>query len=172
MNKTAGFMGFRREDGRVGVRNHVAVVSTVFCGSSVARRIADATGAMVFTHDGGCGQLGPEKEHHLRVLKGVITHPNVGAVLVVGLGCEQFDADVADFLAPTALDRTDGNPLFVAEALRLVEHRVGLSAEEVTKIWERELAAKAREVIGARLARLPKLLSKNNIPNFIITITA
>ena len=70
MNRPTQFMGFRREDGGVGVRNYVAIVSTVFCGSSVTRRIAEATGAMAFTHDGGCGQVGPDKEHYLRVLKG------------------------------------------------------------------------------------------------------
>ena len=86
------FMGYRRQDGQVGVRNHIAVVPTVFCSSTVARMIANATGAMEFTHDGGCGQLGPDKEHTERILHGIVTHPNVGGVLVVGLGCEQVDA--------------------------------------------------------------------------------
>ena len=97
------FMGYRRQDGRVGVRNHVAVVSTVFCSSTVARMIADATGAMEFTHDGGCGQLGPDKEHTERILHGIVTHPNVGGVLVVGLGCEQIDAET---LAAAAAGKT------------------------------------------------------------------
>jgi altronate dehydratase large subunit len=83
------FLGYRRADGRVGVRNHVMVVSTVLCSSPVTRRIAEATGAMAITHEAGCGELGPEKEHTERVLRGVVTHPNAGAVLVVGLGCEQ-----------------------------------------------------------------------------------
>jgi len=86
------FMGYRRKDGRVGVRNHVAVVSTVFCSSTVTRKISDATGAVAITHEGGCGQLGMEKEHTERILRGVVSHPNIGAVLVVGLGCEQIDA--------------------------------------------------------------------------------
>jgi altronate dehydratase large subunit len=90
--ETMQFMGYRRPDGRVGLRNYVAVVSTVFCSSSVAREIASATGAHEFTHDGGCGQLGPDRTHTERVLRGVVGHPNVGAVLVVGLGCEQIDA--------------------------------------------------------------------------------
>ena len=88
------FMGYRRPDGRVGVRNYVAVVSTVFCSSTVARMIANAAGAMEITHDGGCGQLGPDKEHTERILHAVVKHPNVGGVLVVGLGCEQIDAEI------------------------------------------------------------------------------
>ena len=88
------FMGYRRKDGRVGVRNLVAVVSTVFCSSTVTRKIADASGAAAITHEAGCGQLGLEKEYTERVLKGVVTHPNVGGILVVGLGCEQIDAEM------------------------------------------------------------------------------
>ena len=86
------FMGYRRTDGRIGVRNHVAIVSTVLCSSTVTRRIAESAGTVAITHDGGCGQLGPDREHTLRVLHGVVAHPNVGAVLAVGLGCEQIDA--------------------------------------------------------------------------------
>lgn len=87
------FLGYRRADGRVGVRNHVAVVSTVLCSSAVIRQIAEVTGAMAVTHEAGCGELGPEKEHTERVLRGVVTHPNMGAVLVVGLGCEQIEPE-------------------------------------------------------------------------------
>jgi altronate dehydratase large subunit len=87
------FLGYRRADGRVGVRNHVAVVSTVLCSSAVIRQIAEVTGAMAVTHEAGCGELGPEKEHTERVLRGVVTHPNVGAALVVGLGCEQIEPE-------------------------------------------------------------------------------
>ncbi len=87
------FCGYRRADGRVGVRNHVAVVSTVLCSSEVTREIARATGAMGITHEAGCGELGSEKAHTERILRGVITHPNIGAVLIVGLGCEQIEPE-------------------------------------------------------------------------------
>jgi altronate dehydratase large subunit len=87
------FLGYQRADGRVGVRNHVVVVSTVLCSSPVTRQIAEAAGAMAITHEAGCGELGPEKEHTERVLRGVVTHPNTGAVLVVGLGCEQIEPE-------------------------------------------------------------------------------
>lgn len=86
------FMGYRRPDGKVGVRNHVAVVSTVFCGATVARMISDRSGTVLISYEGGCLELGLEAEHTKRVLRGVVQHPNVGAVLVVGLGCEQCTA--------------------------------------------------------------------------------
>ena len=86
------FKGYPRADGRAGVRNYVAVVPTVLCSVSVARRIAEATKTNAFPHEGGCGQVGPEKQHTFQVLQGVVNHPNVGAVLTVGLSCEQIDA--------------------------------------------------------------------------------
>jgi altronate dehydratase large subunit len=86
------FNGYRRADGRAGVRNYIAIVPTVLCSVSVARSIAEATKTNPFPHEGGCGQVGLDKEHTLRVLKGVVSHPNVGAVLTVGLSCEQIDA--------------------------------------------------------------------------------
>jgi len=66
-----------------------------------------------------------------------------------------LESGVAQSLAPVALSRTEGNPLFLAEALRLVEYRTDLSAEEASRIWEEELPTKAGVVIGVRLARLP-----------------
>src|SRR5438046_1955442 len=75
MNET-GFWGYRRPDGRVGVRNHVLVVPTVICASVVAERVAAATAPVgsALPHTAYCG------------------HPNVGAVLVIALGCEQVVA--------------------------------------------------------------------------------
>ncbi len=92
MNTDSSFLGYRRADNRIGVRNYTAVISTVLCSNSVTRKIADGTGAHAFTHEGGCGQLGFDRDHVTRVLRGIITHPNIGAVLVIGLGCEQIDA--------------------------------------------------------------------------------
>ena len=97
------FLGYRRNDGRVGVRNHVAVVSTVFCSSTVARKIAETDGLVAITHEHGCLELGPDKEHTERALKGIVAHPNVGAVLVIGLGCEQI-------LAESLIEAAAGKP--------------------------------------------------------------
>lgn len=87
------FLGFARDMGNAGVRNHVVIVSTVFCSSTVTRKIGQATGAITVIPDGGCLELGPALEHTERVLRGVVMHPNVGAVLVIGLGCEQLSAE-------------------------------------------------------------------------------
>lgn len=91
---TPGFYGYRRPDGRVGTRNHVLVVPTVICSSLVAERVA-ASAAPVATalpHLAGCGQLGPDMTLTHETLAAYCAHPNIGAVLVIALGCEQVIA--------------------------------------------------------------------------------
>jgi altronate dehydratase large subunit len=99
---------FCRENGAVGIRNHLAVISTVFCANHVneciVRRFPDAVS---ITHPFGCDQLGSDAVQTLRVLTHIGQHPNVGAVLVVGLGCEQNSAHelaqtIDDFGKPVA----------------------------------------------------------------------
>jgi altronate dehydratase large subunit len=87
-------LGYVRPDGKVGIRNHLLVMSTVICSSFVARRIADQVqGAVAIENPFGCGQLEPDLEITRRTLVNTAKNPNVGGVLVVGLGCEQIQAD-------------------------------------------------------------------------------
>ena len=87
------FLGYRRSDGRVGVRNHVLILSTVVCANEVANRIKRRVPSVVAgVHPFGCAMLGVDLEQFRRTLVGIAKHPNVGAVVVVGLGCEQVDA--------------------------------------------------------------------------------
>ena len=90
----ATFLGYRRPDGRVGVRNHVLVVPTVICSAVVSERIAAAVESVgtALPHLAGCGQLGPDMNVTHDTLAAYCRHPNVGAVLVVALGCEQVVA--------------------------------------------------------------------------------
>lgn len=97
------FMGFRRSDGRVGVRNYVGVMTTVNCSATVARLIAQEAertglldefpyidGIVPITHTSGCGMAGSGEGFDLlrRTLWGTASNPNFGAVMLVGLGCE------------------------------------------------------------------------------------
>ena len=99
----ATFLGIRRADGRVATRNYLAVIATVNCSATVAKAIVDRiqrTGALgafpnidgvvALTHSTGCGMdSGGEGIDVLRrTIAGYATHPNVGGVLLVGLGCE------------------------------------------------------------------------------------
>ena len=107
MSARPGFLGYRRPDGRVGTRNHVLVVPTVICSSVVAERVAAAAVPIgtALPHLAGCGQLGPDMRVTHETLAAYCAHPNVGAVLVVALGCEQV---VAQSLAESA--RRHGKP--------------------------------------------------------------
>ncbi len=96
------FSGYRRPDGRVGVRNHVAVIPTSVAASSVAEATAAEAGepARATPHQMGASQPDRAREQTERVLTGVGRNPNVGGALVVELGTEDVDADdVADGIA-------------------------------------------------------------------------
>jgi altronate dehydratase large subunit len=92
------------------VRNHVLVVPTVICAAVVAERIAAAIAPIgaALPHLAGCGQLGPDLTVTHDTLAAYTRHPNVGAVIVVALGCEQV---VAQYLADTA--RQAGKPAHI-----------------------------------------------------------
>jgi altronate hydrolase len=104
--REATFMGYRRADGRVGVRNEIWIINTVGCVNNAADRIAAAAsqelagsgidGVYAFKHPYGCSQLGHDLEHTQRVLAGLVRHPNAAAVLILGLGCE--NNQLAQFL--------------------------------------------------------------------------
>jgi altronate dehydratase large subunit len=104
---TPGFYGYRRPDGRVGTRNYVLVVPTVICASVVAERVAASAVPLgvALPHLAGCGQLGPDMTVTHETLAAYCSHPNVGAVVVIALGCEQV---VAERLADVA--RRHGKP--------------------------------------------------------------
>lgn len=94
------FMGFRRPDGQVGVRNQIWIVPTVGCVNGTVQKLAELFSAekrgnmgsvdaiVAFPHNYGCSQLGDDHENTRKILRDMVRHPNAGAVLVVGLGCE------------------------------------------------------------------------------------
>lgn len=91
------FMGYRRPDGTVGIRNHIMVLPTVNCANQVARGIAtNVRGTVWVEHQHGCSQLGADAEQTARAFIGHGIHPNVYGIVVVGLGCEVIRAqDIA-----------------------------------------------------------------------------
>jgi altronate dehydratase large subunit len=80
--------GFRRPDGSFGVRNQVLVLPSVVCATQVARQIASSEGAIGIVHQHGCLHVGDDLTHSEDELLGTATNPDVGAALVVSLGCE------------------------------------------------------------------------------------
>lgn len=96
--KPLSFKGYRRKNGEVGIRNEIWVIPTVGCVNGITHRLTDrlqqeTQGAGVdaivaFPHNYGCSQLGDDHENTRKILRDMVLHPNAGAVLVVGLGCE------------------------------------------------------------------------------------
>lgn len=96
------FMGYRRPDGRAATRNYIGVVSTVNCSATASKYAAEqfdaavlkdfpnVDGVVALTHKAGCAfQFGGEDHQQLtRTLAGFAKHPNIGAYIVIGLGCE------------------------------------------------------------------------------------
>lgn len=79
---------YRRKNGKIGIRNDIWIIPTVGCVNKTAEKLAKLTDTFAFTHPYGCSQLGGDLERTKQILKGLITHPNAGGVLVLGLGCE------------------------------------------------------------------------------------
>jgi altronate dehydratase large subunit len=102
----ASILAYRRPDGRVGIRNHVLVLATVQCANTVVERIGrEAPQVVALTHEHGCAQLGQDLAQTQRVLLGFAGHPNVGAVLLVGLGCETMPgAEIERTLAASGVN--------------------------------------------------------------------
>lgn len=94
------FLGYRRSDLRVGVRNEIWILPTVGCVNAIAGRLvelarsrfegklAGTDGIYFFPHPFGCSQLGADHETTRRILLDLARHPNAGGILVLGLGCE------------------------------------------------------------------------------------
>lgn len=102
--KSLTFKGFRRPDGQVGIRNEVWIIPTVGCVNGIVNQLAErlrqetrgegVDAIVAFPHNYGCSQLGDDHENTKKILRNMVLHPNAGAVLVVGLGCENNQPDV------------------------------------------------------------------------------
>ncbi len=102
-NQNLTFDGYLRKDGNVGIRNDIWIIPTVGCVNGVVNQLAEAlrqetqskgVDAIVsFPHNYGCSQLGDDHENTRKILRNMVHHPNAGAILVVGLGCENNQPD-------------------------------------------------------------------------------
>jgi len=95
------FMGYRRENGRVGVRNHVIVLPVDDLSNAAAEAVAhNIKGALAIPHPYGRLQFGADLDLHFRTLIGTGCNPNVAAVVVIGIE-DQWTKKVVDGIAPT-----------------------------------------------------------------------
>jgi altronate hydrolase len=146
---TPAFMGYAREDGRVGTRNYIAVVAASNCAAHTAELIASSydheplppnvDGVAAFPHGEGCGHtIGPDTQQLQRTLAGVLDHPNVAAAIILGLGCEvnQIDhylgkgAPRTDRLAGMTLQSSGGTRATVEAARKTIAGMMERAAAE------------------------------------------
>lgn len=130
------FKGYRRFDGTVGIRNELWIVPTVGCVNGVAEQIinifkaevgdiAPFDNVLVLKHNYGCSQLGDDHDNTRTILANAVKHPNAGAVLVLGLGCENNNLHIfKDMLGSYDEDRVRF----------LVSQEVGNEIEEGVKL--------------------------------------
>ena len=99
----AYFEGYVRPDGRAGTRNELWIIPTVGCVNTTALRLAEAArgrfgdrfdDVRAYPHNVGCSQLGADQANTMKLLAGLIRHPNAGGVLVLSLGCENNNLEV------------------------------------------------------------------------------
>ncbi len=102
-SQRATFQGIVREDGKVGTRNFIGILSTVNCSATVVKKIAEyftperlapypnVDGVVAFAHSIGCGMemTGEPMQLLRRTMAGYAKHPNLAAALIIGLGCER-----------------------------------------------------------------------------------
>ncbi len=103
-DKHLTFKGYRRANNQVGIRNEVWIIPTVGCVNGIVSQLAErlreetkgegVDAIVAFPHNYGCSQLGDDHENTKKILRDMVHHPNAGAVLVVGLGCENNQPDV------------------------------------------------------------------------------
>ncbi|RDY31029.1 UxaA family hydrolase [Lachnotalea glycerini] len=132
----AFFDGYKRSNGKVGVRNEIWIIPTVGCVNNVATSIEKKAQHLVkgtveeivaFPHPYGCSQMGEDQDNTRKILADLVNHPNAGGVLVLGLGCEnsnieelkkfigEYDENRVKFLV--AQESEDE----IADALELIE---------------------------------------------------
>lgn len=105
------FQGYRRGDGKAGIRNEIWIIPTVGCVNDIAKALAEKNqdlvsgsidGLYTLPHPYGCSQTGEDHAQTRKLLAALTRHPNAGAVLVLGLGCEnltheQFLEELGDY---------------------------------------------------------------------------
>ncbi len=143
------FLGFPREDGRVGTRNYIAVVAASNCAAHTAELIAasytgeklppNVDGVVAFPHGEGCGHtIGPDTRQLQRTLGGVLNHPNVAGAIILGLGCEVNQIDHylgksgprSDRLVGMTLQSSGGTSATVQAARQAIAGMMGRASEE------------------------------------------
>ena len=131
------FYGYRRPDGRVGVRNRVLILPASVCALDTARIIAQQVeGAISFNNQQGCSQVGPDQQFTMDVMAGYAANPNIYGTVVVSLGCENCQMD----LVTAAIRERTNKPM---EQVIIQEAGGTLKAVEIAVRYAKQMVAEA-----------------------------
>ena len=141
------FMGYKRKNGDIGIRNEVWIVPTVGCVNGIAERLAaqlrQETGCQgidaiyAWHHNYGCSQLSEDHENTRKILRDICLHPNTGAVLVLSLGCENnqpegFMAMLGDYdqsrIRLLVTQKVEGDEM--EEGMRILRELYGMAKDD------------------------------------------
>ena len=154
------FEGYRRPDGKAGIRNEIWIIPTVGCVNSIAKAlenqakslaVGNVEDVIAFPHPYGCSQMGDDQEHTRKILADLINHPNAGGVLVLGLGCENSNIDV---LKPYIGDYDENRVKFlvcqehedeIADSVEVIKGLIDYASK-----FEREPISVSKLVIGMK----------------------
>lgn len=135
------FLGYKRSDGKVGVRNHILILPCSVCASDTTRIIATRVkGAVTFNNQLGCSQLGIDFEYTIDTLAGFAANPNVYGTVLVSLGCENAQID----LVRKAIEKRTNKPL---KNVIIQEEGGTIKAIEKSIFYAKEMALKANSVL-------------------------
>ncbi|MFN8007167.1 MAG: altronate dehydratase family protein [Terriglobia bacterium] len=167
------FEGYVRPWGGVGTRNYVAVLSTVICSSHPANLIGrhfenqfkddpNFDGVISITHQEGCGgEKGEDMEQLMRIYHGIMYHPNVAGILVLGLGCEESNIECVQGCSSSLPLQLQSN---TKDRIRyLTVQGAGGTSKTVSQGIEivKELTAKARQHQRSKVSASELLLGLN-----------
>ena len=130
------FYGYKRPDGRVGIRNKVLILPASVCASDTTRIISQqVVGSVTFNNQNGCSQVASDQQLTMDVMAGFAANPNVYGTVVVSLGCENCQMD----LVVKAIQERTNKPLkqvIIQEAggtLKAIDQAVRYAKEMVAE---------------------------------------
>ena len=147
------FYGYKRPDGRVGVRNKVLILPASVCASDTTRIISQqVVGSVTFNNQNGCSQVASDQQFTMDVMAGYAANPNIYGTVVVSLGCENCQMD----LVVDAIRTRTNKPLkqvIIQEAggtLKAIDQAVRYAKEMVSEasLLQREVFPLSELIVG------------------------
>lgn len=134
------FLGYDRANGDIGIRNHLLIIPTVICANQVCTRIAQLVpGSVAIPHQHGCSQIGADKTRTFDVLAGTGRNPNVGAVIIISLGCEVIDpTELAEAIKVTGKPVIAFDIQSVGGSVKAIQHGTELAKRMMAELEQEQ----------------------------------